>query len=191
MPCQVQYWFDCYCCDSCSMRCGDSPRPLWETTDILFLTGKMLVQACPLRRGAASSGEHRLSFRPCSVAMHQSRSSLALSSHQQSGPWTKSLVSSSITRFTSRFQTVPLLVHEMLLFFPRERRWSNRKPSRLVSIYATFSSNFLKMRFFPCTPHPPYRGNTKEGKWRNRLSFLSSFTSIVFLTGRDKHVDIS
>lgn len=24
-PCQVQYWFDCYCCDSSRVRCGEQP----------------------------------------------------------------------------------------------------------------------------------------------------------------------
>lgn len=122
---------------------GTAHGPLWKTTDILFITGKMVVQASLLRRGAAFSGKHRAFFQVflCSHTPVPFLSELCLLISKV-GPWIKSLISSSITRFTSRFQTVPLLVHEMLLFFPREWRWSNRKPSRLVSIYSTFASNF-------------------------------------------------
>lgn len=130
----------------------------------------------PTLEGSSFLWEHRAFFQAllCSNTPVPFFSGLCLLISKV-GPWIKSLVSSSITRFTSRFQTVSLLVHEMLLFFPRERRWSNRKPSKLVSIYATFLSNFfLKMRFFPYTPHPPYRGKAKEEKWRNPLSFLPS-----------------
>lgn len=155
---------------------GSSPGPTvgnhWHPTHRRQDAGSRGV---PALEGSLFLWGAQAFFRPCSAAIHQSLSSLgSVFSSAKWGPELKALFVPPSQDLQADFRQCPCWCTECFYSFQEKGGEVIGNLPGWFQLMLLFSHNFLKIRFFPCTPHPPYRGKTKEEKWRNRLSFLPS-----------------